>query len=229
MTLPCEGEMELAALRLALARAEARAMQLEQALLETVHAHDRLAKEFHHRIKNSLQVIQSYLALSRRQRGPERNAHLVEAEAKILVISGACRMALGDGQEHLLSVKTFTGETIRSALMLLPNADQRVSVWAPVAAFLPFDKAIPLGLAIIEAAIVGLSVTPAGEISLRVEPDQPDQVHATLSLPAHAEAIPAPSRVMQGLCAQLGAEQRPASPGIVLDWVIPVLPAISPP
>lgn len=229
MTLSREEEMELVALRRALARAEARAMQLEKALLETVHAHDRLAKEFHHRIKNSLQVIQSYLALSRRQRGPERNAHLVEAEAKILVISGAYRMALGDDQEHRLSVKTFTDETIRSALLLLPNSEQRVSVWAPVLASLTLDKAIPLGLAIVEAAIVGQAIAPAGEIKFSIEPGEGDQMRVMLSVPGFAGQLPPTGRVMLGLCAQLGAVQCPATPGIILDWMVPVLPAPSPP
>ncbi len=215
------------ALKKALAMSEARAEQLEQALRETVEAHDRLSKEFHHRIKNSLQVIQSYLALSRRQRLPERNTHLAEAEAKVLVISGAYRMALGDGTEHALCVRTFLEEVVRSALVLL-LPDQRILISATMPGSLPLDRAIPLGLALVEATIIGVALVPAAEISLTVERNLMDDARVALVFPGSQAGFPPPSRVMLGLKAQLGAMAAPPAAGAVLDWAFPVLPPVPP-
>jgi hypothetical protein len=218
--VPSMSENDIALLREALARAEARSKKLELALQETVLAHDRLALEFHHRIKNSLQVIQSYLALSRRQKSPERNPHLVESEAKVLIISGAYRMALGEGSDHRLFVETFIVEIVQNALLLLLTPDQQIKVLSTIDRWLALDKAIPLGLAIVEAAILGMTLSPNAEILLCVQDDQPDRLRVTLSLAGPGEDIPAPNRVMQGLRAQLGAIAQPARPGVLLDWII---------
>ncbi len=213
-------ENDVALLREALARAEARSKKLELALLETILAHDRLSLEFHHRIKNSLQVIQSYLALSRRQKSPERNPHLVEAEAKVLIISGAYRMALGEGSEHRLFVEKFILEIVKNALLLLVTPDQQIKVAPTIDRWLALDKAIPLGLAIVEAAIVGLAVSPSAEVLLCVQDGEPDRLRVTLSLPGSEEEIPPTTRVMRGLQAQIGAIAQPVGSGILMDWVI---------
>ncbi len=215
------------ALKKALAMSEARAEQLEQNLRETVAAHDRLSREFHHRIKNSLQVIQSYLALSRRQRLPERNTHLAEAEAKVLVISGAYRMALGEGTEHALCVKRFLEEVVRSALVLLVP-DQRIYLSATMPGSLPLDRAIPLGLALVEATIIGVALLPDAEVTLGLERNPQDDARITLVFAGSQACFPPPSRVMLGLNAQLGAIAEPPTAGAALDWAFPVLPSTAP-
>lgn len=209
------------ALKKALAISEARAEQLEQNLRETVEAHDRLSKEFHHRIKNSLQVIQSYLALSRRQRLPEHNTHLAEAEAKVLVISGAYRMALGDGTEHALCVKRFLEDVVRSALaLLLP--DQRILLSTTMPGSLPLDRAIPLGLALVEATIIGVALVRDPHVTLGLGRNLHDDARIALVFDGSQAGFPPPSRVMLGLQAQLGAVSAPPAPGTALDWAFPV-------
>jgi hypothetical protein len=84
----------------------------EDALSQALQANHFLNRELHHRLKNSLQVIQSYLALSRRQQSGARSIHLAETEAKILVLSIAYRLALSGGNMQPVSIKAFAEEII---------------------------------------------------------------------------------------------------------------------
>ncbi len=162
---------ELAELRAALAKAEAQNLTLEMMLNEALRAYDRQQRAFHHRIKNSLQIIQSYLALARREHMPNRNISLVEAEARVLVISGAYRLALGEGNDHHLCIKAFIDQIVMSALQLLPAPLQQIRGSITVTTMLALDQAIPIGLGIVEAAISGLAIAPQGRLTLTCQLD----------------------------------------------------------
>ncbi len=211
---------ELAELKLALAKAEAQNLTLETMLAEALIAYDRQQRAFHHRVKNSLQIIQSYLALTRRERMPDRNINLVEAEARVLVISGAYRLGLGEGKDNHLCVKAFIDQIVINALQLLATPQQHVSASSAVATQMALDQAIPIGLAIVEAAIGGLSGAPHGRLALTCTLDERQCLRIMLGLSGTGQPLPAPSRIILGLQAQIGAQTLPLADGVILNWRI---------
>jgi two-component sensor histidine kinase len=210
----------LAKLSAALAMAEAQNRTLELLLIDAKKAYDKQQRAFHHRIKNSLQIIQSYLALSRRERLPERNSNLVEAEARVLVISGAYRLALGEGNDHHLCVKALIDQIVMSALQLLPTPEQHIRGSTAVTEVLALDQAIPIGLGIVEAAISGLAIAPRGRLTLTCTRDDTNCLHILLALAGAEQPFPGPNRIIRGLQAQVGATAPPLAEGIILDWRI---------
>lgn len=213
-------ETALAELSAALAKAEAKNQALELMLIDARKAYDKQQRAFHHRIKNSLQIIQSYLALSRREHMPERNNNLVEAEARVLVISGAYRLALGEGNDHHLCVKAFIDQIVMSALQLLPTPEQHIRGSAVVTAVLALDQAIPIGLGIVEAAMSGLAIAPRGRLTLTCTRDDQKCLHIVLALAGAENPFPGPNRIIRGLQAQVGATAPPPAEGILLDWCL---------
>jgi two-component sensor histidine kinase len=217
---------ELAELRAALAKAEAQNLTLEMMLNEALRAYDRQQRAFHHRIKNSLQIIQSYLALARREHMPNRNISLVEAEARVLVISGAYRLALGEGNDHHLCIKAFIDQIVMSALQLLPAPLQQIRGSITVTTMLALDQAIPIGLGIVEAAISGLAIAPQGRLTLTCQLDDRECLHIVLALAGAERPFPGPNRIVRGLQAQVGAVASATAEGIILDWrIAPAAPS----
>jgi two-component sensor histidine kinase len=187
-------------------------------LREAHAAHDRLTREFHHRVKNSLQIIQSYLALSRRQRPPPHNIHLAEAEAKVQVISAAYRLALNEGTMNPVPVRALVQDIIENAQAILCGATRRISASIEPDSLLVLDRAIPLGLAIIEAITGALGAESVMHVGIRLRPTGPDEVSVTVTIDDMFATIALPLRLMAGLQAQLEARPEPCAEDEVLHW-----------
>lgn len=203
-------------------RAEGRVAELEAALKAALSAHAGRTRDFHHGVKNSLQVMQSYLALSRRQRLPERNIALAEAEAKVMVIAGAYRMALGDGALNPLPLRAFLKEVVEPALALLQSAHQGVALVCEADLPLPIDTAILLALAMVEAVLA--SVVAQGSPIVDVS-DTPTELWVRISVAETTAPVLLPARLMAGLKSQLRAQDEPLQTGDILRWRLPAMAA----
>jgi two-component system, sensor histidine kinase PdtaS len=143
-------------------------VERENALRESLQTNTGLIKELHHRIKNSLQVIQSYIALALRKVGGSQSPHLADAELKIQVISIAYRFALTETGIRPVYIKSFIGEIIASLLISAQKNNQWVSNSIQSDAQLSVDRIIPLGLVIVEAIGAGLNAEAAKNVSVKI-------------------------------------------------------------
>ncbi|OYU50444.1 MAG: hypothetical protein CFE31_02505 [Rhizobiales bacterium PAR1] len=197
-------------------RAEAKACK---ACLQESHAsHDKLTREFHHRVKNSLQIIQSYLTLSRRQRPPPHNSYLAEAEAKVQVISTAYRLALSEGIMSPIPIRTFVLDIVANAQAILCGSTRKISASIEPNSLLVLDRAIPMGLAIIEAIIGAIGAESVMHIGIRLQPTESGEMALTVTIDDMFATIALPFRLMAGLQAQLEAHAEPCAEDELLSW-----------
>jgi signal transduction histidine kinase len=187
--------------------------------LETSLAENRaLMLEMHHRIKNSLQVIQSYLALIRRN-GPRAEAPmLARIEARVGVLAVAYRLALTPKGIRPIKVKPFLEEVFAAATGGLKQPRQRATCEVAWDGELIVDRAIPLGLALAEALVASLDAPDVFFVGARLTPDADGGVEIVIEADAAPTGPGLPEKVMRGLAAQLGATQLPPAPGVMLHW-----------
>ncbi|WP_163778234.1 sensor histidine kinase, partial [Proteus mirabilis] len=80
-----------------------------------------LVRELHHRVKNSLQIVQSYLSLAKRNYSAEASRALSEAEWRVQVLAIAYRFSLAHGEMHAVRVDVFLEEVLAAISRLLPR------------------------------------------------------------------------------------------------------------
>ena len=190
----------------------------EEALRETLGTNQYLLKELNHRVKNSLQVIQSYLSISRRQRPGIEQAHFAETEAMVQVMSTAYRLALIDGTMRPVSMKPFAEEVIANIASSLRQKDQWIDVKVETAASLAVDRVIPFGLILVEAIIAGLRASDAQLVRVRVATINDGGVEVIISTDGILKKGSPPPRIIAGLAAQLEATSHTAASGNFLQW-----------
>jgi two-component sensor histidine kinase len=191
----------------------------EEALRLTLDANQFLMKELNHRVKNSLQVIQSHLALSRRQRDAGHRMHFVETEAMVQVLSVAYRLALIEGTMLPVAIKPFVEEIMGSLSTSLRRADQWTDVRVAADAGLVVDRVIPLGLGLVEAVIAALQADGARKVMAQIETLDDGQLELVVTTDGVLNpANPAP-RIVMGLAGQLGALVADRAPGVVMHWI----------
>jgi two-component sensor histidine kinase len=177
-----------------------------------------LIRELHHRVKNSLQVVQSYLSLARRQSGAAHRAVLSAVEAKIHVLSIAYRLALSQGEMRPVRLRPFLEEIAVSLNSLLHDGQSWVTVACPDKAALPVDRAIPLGLLMVEIATHALNEEGAHQLDMVLvcEGDHAITLEVITDL-RRSQALK--TRVAHGLLRQLEAEPLDgAGPGSLGRW-----------
>jgi two-component system, sensor histidine kinase PdtaS len=164
-----------------------------------------LMRELHHRVKNSLQIIQSYLALSRReQKGLNRRA-LEETEARVQVLASAYRLGLTAGGMGLVPVKPFLDEVVENVVSFACEP-QGVSLSIEWCGAMIIDRVIPLGLAVVEALLSAYAAP--GVSNVKIVLCRFDDVNLELSIVAVGAQLNPPSKkIMGGLAAQLSAQQ----------------------
>jgi two-component sensor histidine kinase len=193
---------------------EARETDLKQSLARNTD----LMRELNHRVKNSLQVIQSYLAISRRQSRKTVAVALLETEAKVLVLSSAYRLALREGMLHPVTVKPFVEEIVANLSAHLRGPEQWIDIKIADDMFpLIVDRAIPLGLAIVEAVSAGLKADACKTVSVTIARED-DVADLTVGCDGPLSKDVPPARIMAGLAAQIEAEQLAASGAGFLHW-----------
>jgi two-component system, sensor histidine kinase PdtaS len=183
-----------------------------------------LMRELHHRVKNSLQVIQSYLAITRR-RSPDSDSHaLREAEAKVMVLSIAYRYALTDGGLRAVDVRLFIADLfaqVRQQVRSGGGAGYRLDL--KTTAQLEVDRVIALGLALAEVVFSVSSAASKPTLTLSMNDHPPEAFTVVLSCTDRGEGAPTVATdTLRGLRMQLGAMEDPLGPDEVLRWTIAV-------
>lgn len=211
------------------------ASRRETVLTQALDTNKFLMRELHHRVKNSLQVIQSYLALSRRQKSGVNSAHLAETEAKVQVLSTAYRLALSESGMLPVPIKPFAEEVLGNLRASMRKRNQWVGATVETDASLVVDRIIPLGLALVEAATAALQAENATFITIELKrsdrvpgkdhgeaqghTDRETDVYLSVKTNGQVTAgVPSP-RIMAGLAAQLGAATASVTKdGEIINW-----------
>ena len=194
------------------------AAERQRALQSSLAENRALMLEMHHRIKNSLQVIQSYLALIRRSSPRADVALLSRIEARVGVLAVAYRLALTPNGMRPIAVKPFLEEICASAVAGLRRPRLRVAYAIEWNGELVVDRAIPLGLGLVEALIAAFSAADAGYIGVEVVADESGSVQLTVESDAAPTETGLPEKVMRGLANQLGADVLTGRAGEIIVW-----------
>lgn len=189
----------------------------EERLVAALEDNKCLTLELHHRVKNSLQVIQSYLSLSERLRTGQRRDDLMETAARVQVLSIAYRAALAEGAMRPLPIGPFCQDVVNAMKVTLRRPPNWVQVDADIAATLDVDRAIPMGLAVVEAIIAALHAPDMRAV--RVELKQEDRC-VTLRIVTDGERPPnEPNpKILRGLSLQVAAVATASQPGEIVNW-----------
>jgi two-component system, sensor histidine kinase PdtaS len=187
-------------------------------LRDLVTSNQFLVRELHHRVKNSLQVIQSYLALSRRQHTGTDSIHLAETEAKVQVLSTAYRLGLTDGGMRLVPVREFAEELVNTLSNSMRQPAQLIKADVMGAAALVVDRIIPLGLAMVEGAGAALGADTAAVVSIEITPLDDSAMLFRIATSGKPPVNVPSAKILAGLAAQLGAIQESPGPGEILHW-----------
>ena len=190
----------------------------ETALRASFEANQYLMRELHHRVKNSLQVIQSYLALSRRLHKRNNDHHLIETEAKVQVLSTAYRLALLEKTMRPVPLNAFTQEILDSLSNSLKRKNQWVDIQIKAEAGLIVDRTIPVGLALVEAVAAGLSAEHAQTVRVVISDEVSGYVDMVVTTDGVLVANTPPPKIMAGLALQIGATVLPLDSGCILKW-----------
>ncbi|MCZ8314243.1 sensor histidine kinase [Phreatobacter sp.] len=188
----------------------------------TIGANRHLVRELHHRVKNSLQVAQSYISLARRQHGPEHRPVLAAIEAKVQVLSIAYRHALAQGEMRPVELQPFLDEVAVMLNGLLQAGRPWVTARAEADLALVVDRAIPLGLLVVEIACHAIEEAHTDHLMVEVSCGGGD--HLALSVATDDRRTGAiDTKIVHGLLRQIGATRRS---GAIEDgtgrWDIPL-------
>jgi two-component system, sensor histidine kinase PdtaS len=187
-------------------------------LRDLVVSNQFLVRELHHRVKNSLQVIQSYLALSRRQQSGAENVHLAETEAKVLVLSTAYRLGLTERGVIPVSIRAFAEELVNTLSNSMRQPGQWINTDISCDNALIVDRIIPFGLALVEAIVAALAGDSAASVTVRVSPANDSHLLFHVTTSGKVSGNSPSAKIMAGLAAQLGAVENQHSQGDILNW-----------
>lgn len=188
-----------------MAAAEAsRRTALEKALEENRF----LVREMHHRVKNSLQVIQSYLALERREKAGEPKQVLLDAELRVQMLSLGYRTALADGTIDAVKLNEFLPQLLHLISNHVLKSGQVVMLEPPRStARLALEKLIALGFLLTNTIASAARIEPRFMLRLRLDEDNGDTI---LTIDADRPmTLPPEPRMNRGLLLQLGADVTP--------------------
>jgi len=213
---------ELAAVYNEMAR---EAASREQSLQASLAENQFLLRELNHRVKSSLQIIQSYVSLTRRldrESGQQTSAAAIEA--RVLVLSAAYRKAFSEGRMRDVRIRQFAEEIIANLSRLFERPGVALELKTNVVAALSIDRAIPLGLVMVESMIAGMNAAGARSVVLGI--DQLEDLKVEMCVRANgAQRVAEPNaKLMAGLALQLGAIVEYPEPGAVVHWRFQGLP-----
>ncbi|WP_420101868.1 histidine kinase dimerization/phosphoacceptor domain -containing protein [Bosea sp. (in: a-proteobacteria)] len=181
--------------------------EVRQRRLQTALDDNRfLVRELHHRVKNSLQVVQSYIGLSKRDYHSEARLALADAECRVHVLSAAYRFTLADGEMQPVRVDLFLEDVVTMISNLIATREQSVTVRIETEAVLSVDRIIPLGFVVADVASRVLRSSPIVAISVSVVDIDAETIDIHLEADreiAHRE----PPRLFAGLLSQIQAVQ----------------------
>lgn len=181
--------------------------EIRQRRLQTALDDNRfLVRELHHRVKNSLQVVQSYIGLSKRDHRDEARLALADAECRVHVLSAAYRFTLADGEMQPVRVDLFLDDVVTMISNLIRSRDQWVASRIETAASLSVDRIIPLGFLVADVASRALRSTPGIRIVVEVVDVDASAIEVGLAADRDVQHN-APTRLFAGLLTQMEAVQ----------------------
>jgi len=181
--------------------------EVRQRRLQTALDDNRfLVRELHHRVKNSLQVVQSYIGLSKRDHRDEARLALADAECRVHVLSAAYRFTLADGEMQPVRIDLFLDDVVTMISNLIRSRDQWVTSRIETAATLSVDRIIPLGFLVADVASRALRSTPGVRIAVEVVDVDDSAIEVGLEVDRDIQHSP-PPRLFAGLLTQIEAVQ----------------------
>lgn len=163
-----------------------------------------LVRELHHRVKNSLQVVQSYLGLTKREHQGEARLALSDAECRIHVLSAAYRFTLADGEMQPVRIDLFLEDVVAVLSNLVRRGEQSVLGRFETEAALPIDRIIPLGFLIVDVVSRGLRACKGLTIAVAVRDIDATTIEIAIEADREVQTV-APPRLFAGLLAQVEA------------------------
>lgn len=181
--------------------------EVRQRRLQTALDDNRfLVRELHHRVKNSLQVVQSYIGLTKREYRDEARLALADSECRVHVLSAAYRFTLADGEMQPVRVDLFIEDVVTMIANLVRRRDQAVASRLETTATLSVDRIIPLGFLVVDVASRVLRRTPGVSVTIIVR--DIDESTLEVALEADRDIPPSePPKLFAGLVAQIEAVQ----------------------
>lgn len=177
-----------------------------------------LVRELHHRVKNSLQVVQSYVGLAKREHQGEARLALSDAECRVHVLSAAYRFTLADGEMQPVRIDLFLDDVVAMIASLLRSRTQSVSGRVETMATLPIDRIIPLGFLIVDVVSRTLRAAPGIGVTIAVADFDENTIEVAISADRDSAPI-APPRLFAGLLTQVEAvEISPAQGASLGVW-----------
>ena len=163
-----------------------------------------LVRELHHRVKNSLQVVQSYIGLAKRNHQGEARMALSDAECRVHVLSAAYRFTLADGEMQPVRIDLFLDDVVAMVSSLILARGQRLESRIETQAALPIDRIIPLGFLIVDVVSRALRAAPGIGLELAVTAAGDGIIDIAISTDRDTTQI-APPRLFAGLLMQIEA------------------------
>jgi two-component system, sensor histidine kinase PdtaS len=179
-----------------------------------------LMRELHHRVKNSLQVIQSHLSISRRRHEQPSAYLLSEAEARVQVLSVAYRYGLTEHGLQQVPLRQYLDELVGYLAETAARRSQRVVGSFDVSGALDIDRAIPLGLSIVEVVFTCLRTENCRTVQVLAREPSRYAAELVLTMDGDARTLNLSDRVLRGLRQQLGALADQPLAGEQLRWTI---------
>lgn len=177
-----------------------------------------LMRELHHRVKNSLQVIQSYIGLSRRNSKASDVSQFIDIEAKVQVLSTAYRFALTESGMKPARIDLYLKEIIENLSATVRKSEQWVSCIIETNAMLSVDRLIPLGLAIVEATSAGLKLENAKTVNISILDIDDGLVSLKISTDTVLLENAIDTKIIKGIALQLEAEILGKLDNQILNW-----------
>src|SRR5208282_2174194 len=176
-------------------------------------------RELHHRVKTSLQIILSHFALTRRLGRAAADQSPVDAmEARVQVLSIAYRKAFAEGRMRDVRIRQFAAEIVDNLSQSFSRPGLDIELKADVHAALMIDRAIPLGLALVESVLAGLEAEDAHLVSVRIGDLDDLRVELRVSTDGAQAADRPNAKVMAGLALQLDATVESPDVGTIIRW-----------
>jgi signal transduction histidine kinase len=191
----------------------------ERSLASSLAENEVLVRELHHRVKTSLQIIQSYLALTRRLDRMTADESRVDAmEARVQVLSIAYRKAFSEGRMRDVRIRQFAAQIVDHLSQSFSRPGLQLEFKADVHSALMIDRAIPLGLALVESVLAGLEAEDARLVVVRIGDLDDLRVELRVSTDGLLAADRPNAKLMAGLALQLDATVESPDFGTVIRW-----------
>jgi two-component system, sensor histidine kinase PdtaS len=191
----------------------------EQSLKTSLAENEFLLRELNHRVKTSLQIIQSYLSLTRRlDHSSGEHGSVAAIEARVQVLSIAYRKAFSEGRMRDVRIRPFADEIFDNLSESFQRPGLKLELRADVTGALMIDRAIPLGLALVESVMAGLAAEDAHLVSVRIGDLDDLRVELRVATDGGLAHDRPNAKLMAGLALQLEASVESPDAGSIVRW-----------